>query len=59
MLDALSILEDHNSISGATRELVQLDNIQRLSQALTASNAIFIGHLAQIVSKQLGIKISA
>jgi len=51
MLDALGVIEDHNSISGATRELVQLDNVQRLSQAEAQSNKLFVAHLAHSVSE--------
>ena len=41
MMDALSILNDHNQISGGSKELVQLDNTQRLNKAESFSSALF------------------
>ena len=53
LLDAINILNDHNSVTGGTKELVQLDNLSRLEKAIEFSQTLFNKHLAAIAEQDL------
>lgn len=57
MFDSLSILNGHSSISGFSREIVELDNLHRLNKALDFSQNLYMQHLMDEVEKMTSIKL--
>ena len=57
LLDALSILNDHNSISGEIREAVVLDNEHRLGKAIQASHRLFSEQIRQEAERETKMQI--
>ena len=53
VLDAINILNDHNSISGSTKELVQLDNLARLEKATNFSQALIDRYIPEMARQAL------
>lgn len=58
-LDALGIMQDHNSITGDNRQHVVNDNLMRLSKALDFGQNLVNKNVATQLSEDLGLKIEA
>lgn len=56
-LDALGIMQDHNSITGDNRQHVVNDNLMRLSKALDFGQKLVFDKIASQVSDDLGVVI--
>jgi len=56
-LDALGIMQDHNSITGDNRQHVVNDNLMRLSKALDYGQNLVNKNVASQISEDLGLQI--